>query len=119
MDLNQLNALGIITQLPWVDQPYYSGGQLHRHQRQHNQFQTTSGWAAQIVGAPGHTALPASHLGGGGGVGVMPQIYGYGGPQFEPYAHGMPFSRPSAAHKPGFGPERRKKKKKTTRKKSS
>ena len=78
MDLNQLNALGITTQLPWVDQPYYSGGQLYRHQRQHNQFQTTSGWAAQIVGAPGHSALPASQL-GGNLPRVRPPLFGGGG----------------------------------------
>ena len=64
LDIDRLNMLGITTQLPWVDHPYYSRGQLYRPQRSSNQFQTTSGWASQIVGAPGISALPASNLGG-------------------------------------------------------
>ena len=96
MDINQLNRLGITSQLPWVDHPYYLNGQLHRSQITNNQYQTTSGWAAQIVGAPGVTSLPASNL-GGDIVGFMPH-------------QNHRFSAPGFA--PGYGPDKRKKKKK-------
>ena len=91
MDINRMNQLGITSQLPWVDHPYYLGGQLHRTQRRSNQFDGSydHGWASQVVGAPGTSALPASSLGGDvpGALGVM-QMSGY----------------PGLGTAPGFGP---------------
>ena len=95
MDINQLNRLGITSQLPWVDHPYYLNGQLHRTQIPNNQYQYTAGWASQVVGAPGVTSLPAANLGGA--------------VQFMPSRSHM-FSEPGFA--PGYGPDKRKKKKK-------
>ena len=100
MDINQLSRLGITSQLPWVDHPYYMNGQLHRVQVPHNQYQRTTGWASQVVGAPGVTALPASNLGGADPVStydMMPsRLHQFSAPGFAP----------------GYGPDRRKKKKK-------
>ena len=65
MDLQDLQALGInFSAQPWVSHPRRDRGTFMNPYRKQQDFSTTSGWAAQVVGSAGHQTEPASSFQG-------------------------------------------------------
>ena len=59
-----MRAMGISFSKPWVSHPTVDRGTYINPYRSANRFGANSGWATQIVGAPGHQTEPSSLLGG-------------------------------------------------------